>query len=206
MNNLNLIGKKFNKLTVLERSSIKSRNVVWKCRCDCGNITFVETCNLKANRVKSCGCLKLEKFIERSTKHNQRHTKLYEVWKSIKQRCLNPNNRSYKNYGLRGISICDEWKNDFNTFYTWSMKNGYNSKLSIDRINNNGNYEPSNCRWVDRTTQANNKRTNHFITYDNKTLTIAQWSQETGISPCAIYCRLQRGWSPEKTLTTPISK
>lgn len=205
MKKLNLINQKFNRLTVLERSNNSGKKVMWKCRCECGNITFVSTSNLRCNKAKSCGCLKLEEFSKRFVKHNQRNTKLYEIWKSIKNRCLNPKSLAYKNYGGRGITICQKWKDDFMEFYTWSMQNGYNENLSIDRINNDGNYEPSNCRWVDRKTQANNTRTNHFITFDNQTLTIKQWSEKLNIPYSCLFSRL-KNWSIEKALTTPIKK
>ena len=203
MKKLDLTNQKFNRLTVLELSDKRGKKVMWKCRCDCGNITFVETCNLRGNRTKSCGCYKMDGLLSRSTKHNQRHTKLYEVWKGIKQRCLNSNHKAFKNYGGRGISICDEWKDNFSSFYNWAMQNGYSDELSIDRINNDGNYEPNNCRWVDRKTQANNTRTNHFITYNNETHTIAEWSRILNIKYSVILYRLHHNWSIEKTFTTP---
>ena len=145
---------------------------MWECVCDCGKTTCVLTVNLTQGRTKSCGCLKNEKLIQRSTTHNQRHTKLYEVWKTLKQRCINPNSQAYKNYGGRGISVCDDWRDSFPSFYDWSMKNGYKEGLSIDRIDNNGNYCPENCRWVDKRTQANNTRTNHYLTYLGQTKTL----------------------------------
>jgi len=207
MRRLDLKGQKFNRLTVLEYSHNEGAKVMWKCRCDCGNITFVSSSNLRCNRTKSCGCFKLEEFSKRFTKHNQRHTKLYEIWKGIKNRCLNPNHSSFHNYGGRGITICDEWKNDFVSFYNWSMQNGYiESVTTIDRINNDGNYEPSNCRWTDRKTQANNTRTNHYITYQNQTLTLKQWSEKINISYSCLLSRLKHNWSIEKALTTPAKK
>lgn len=203
MKSIDLTNKRYDRLIVLGKAGRKGEKVMWKCQCDCGNIVYVQTCNLNAHRVKSCGCLKDEKLIERSTKHNQRHTKLYEVWKSMKQRCSNPNNKAYKNYGGRGIKVCDEWKNDFFPFYQWSMQNGYKDTLTIDRINVNGNYEPSNCRWVDRETQANNTRVNHYITFNNKTLTITQWARLMKVNKNLLYNRFKKGWSIEKALTTP---
>lgn len=200
----NLTNQKFNKLLVLRRLPNQGKKVMWECLCDCGNLTSVTTSNLKSGRTKSCGCLRINQIVSRSTTHNQRHTNLYEVWKTIKQRCCNPNSQAYKNYGARGISICNEWKIDFNSFYLWSMSNGYRKGLTIDRIDFNGNYEPSNCRWVDRLTQANNTRTNVFIEFNNEIHTIAEWSRIYNIKPTVLYCRLRKGWSLEKSVTEPI--
>ena len=189
---LDLTNKKFNRLLVLEKAPNKGHKVVWKCLCDCGNITYVEAINLTSNRTKSCGCLKMEKLIQRSTTHNKRHTKLYEVWKTMKQRCFNPNNKSFHRYGGRGISVCEEWKNSFSSFYEWSMKNGYKQNLSIDRIDNNGDYCPKNCRWADKLTQANNTRTNKYISFRGEVKTIAQWSRTLNIPYSKLQPKLQK--------------
>ena len=200
-----LTNQKFGKLTALERVSNKKYKVAWKCRCDCGNETIVLTTNLCSKRILSCGCLKLEKLITRSTTHNQRHTKLYEVWKTMKQRCSNPNNIGYHNYGGRGIKVCDEWKNSYQVFYEWSMNNGYKEGLSIDRINNNGNYEPSNCRWADKFTQCNNTRQNKYIEINGVSKTIAQWSKDYNIPANVVRGRYYtRKWDIIKALTTPV--
>ena len=122
----------------------------------------------------------------------------------MKKRCYNPNYSQFELYGGRGISMCNEWKENFLSFYNWSMANGYNDKLSIDRIDFNGNYEPNNCKWSTNIEQANNKRNNHFITYNNETHTIAEWERKLGLYKGAVGSRLSRGWSIEKTLTTSI--
>ena len=137
--------------------------------------------------------------------HHKSNTPLYSVYKGIKRRCYNPNDINYKNYGARGIKVCDEWLNDFQTFYDWAISNGYNEDLSIDRVNVNGNYEPSNCRWVNKETQSNNKRNNRLITFNGETKTIAQWGKAIGIDKNILYERLNKlGWSIEDTLTTPL--
>ena len=202
----NLINQKFNMLLVLEKYGRKNNRVIWKCRCECGNITYLPTFALTGNHTKSCGCLKGDNFCHIRQNHKLTNTRLYSILIDIKKRCYNSNFKYYCNYGGRGITICDNWKNDFLAFYNWSMKNGYQENLSIDRINNDGNYEPSNCRWVDRITQGNNKRNNHFLTFNGKTLTIAQWSREIGIPEKNIDSRLRLNWSVEKTLTTPVKK
>lgn len=172
---LDLSNKKFYKLTAIRQVQSRNNRTMWECICDCGNTTLVLTSNLTCGRVKSCGCLKNEKLINRNTIHNLRKTPIYEVWKTMKQRCFNPNNSSYKNYGGRGISVCEDWKYNFTSFYKWSMSNGYKKGLTIDRIDNNSNYCPENCRWVDRITQANNTRWNKLITIDGKVDTRANW-------------------------------
>ena len=198
---IDLTNQKFGKLLVLEKAITQNEKVMWKCLCDCGNIVIVKGVNLKNNRTKSCGCLKKELIVNRSTKHNQRHTKLYEVWKTMKQRCYNPNNKSFKNYGGRCISICEEWKNNFTAFYNWSMQNGYEENLSIDRINNNGNYEPSICRWTTRIVQQNNTRNNRYITINNETKTLSQWCSFYNIKYTTVASRLQKGYNEIDALT-----
>lgn len=127
-------------------------------------------------------------------------TRLYRIWQAMKRRCYNPKHKQYKDYGGRGIIICDEWLNEFSTFYEWSMANGYKEGLTIDRIEGNGNYEPTNCRWATVKEQANNRRSNHLVTYKEKTQTIAQWATETNVSAAVIAIRLKRGWSIEHAL------
>lgn len=207
MKSNDLTNQRFGKLLVVKKAYTLNKNVYWECLCDCGKTTFVYTYNLIGNRIKSCGCLKLDILIQRSTKHNQRHTKLYEVWKSIKQRCFNPNNSSYHNYGGRGINICEEWKNDFMSFYNWSMKNGYKEGLTIDRINNDGNYEPSNCRWTTRLVQCNNTRVNKYVTINNETKSVADWCRHYNISYSLVHQRYKRfNWDIIKAITTPPKK
>lgn len=207
MKALDLINQKFGKLTVLEKTGRKGEKVMWKCQCDCGNFVFVPTFVLRGGKSKSCGCLKSERMIEHNTKHNLCQTKLYRIWKGIKQRCLNANHKQYNDYGGRGITICDDWKNDYLSFYNWSIQNGYAENLTIDRIDNNGNYEPLNCRWVDRKIQNNNSRHNHLITYNGKTLTISQWAELYNLTYTCLKNRINRyKWSIEKALTTPMKK
>lgn len=202
MKRLDLTNKRFNKLLIIEKADNQKHKTMWKCLCDCGNITFVTTSNLNANRVKSCGCLKNEQLVKRSTTHNQRHTNLYEVWKTMKQRCFNPKNQSYNNYGGRGIVVCDEWKTNFTSFYKWSMENGYKKGLTIDRIDNNGNYCPENCRWANRIIQANNSRWNKHIIINGKDNTLANWLRFYNISYNKYYQRLKKGLSEQEALTS----
>lgn len=192
---------------VVKFSHNQGHKRMWECLCDCGKTTIVAGVNLKSGRTKSCGCFKLEGLIQRSTSHNQRHTLLYDVWKTMKQRCGNPKNRGYHNYGGRGICVCDEWKSNFQSFYDWSMDNGYKQGLTIDRIDVNGNYCPENCRWVDRRVQANNMRVNRMITYNGETDTLANWSRRLNINYYTLEQRLNKfHWPVEKAFIPPAKK
>lgn len=175
----NLVGKKFGKLTVLKKvENSKRQQTRWLCLCDCGNKIIVDRTNLSINKTKtfSCGCYKKERI----TKHNKCKTKIYSAYIAMKQRCYNKDSKPYKYYGARGIKICNEWlnkENGFMNFYNWSMKNGWEEGLSIDRIDTNKDYEPDNCRWVNSLIQMNNTRRNHYITYNNETHTIGEWAR-----------------------------
>ena len=134
-----------------------------------------------------------------------RHTdeRLYRIWQVMRGRCRNPNHSEYHRYGARGITVCPEW-DSYPIFKSWALDNGYDDTLTIDRINTNGPYCPSNCRWATMKEQSNNRRTCHLLTYNGKTQTLMQWAEETGLSRGAFKQRLQRGWSVEATLTTPL--
>ena len=158
-----LTNKRFGRLEVIRREKNENYRATWLCKCDCGNKKIISSTHLISGLTKSCGCLGKENRTKSRAKHHKTNTKLYYVWKGMKQRCYNPNNKYYYNYGGRGITICDKWKDDFEEFYKWSVKNGYvenalHKSCTIDRINNDGNYEPSNCRWVDMKIQSNNRR------------------------------------------------
>lgn len=190
-----LTGKKFNMLTVI---CLDSRNpVYWKCKCECGGITRVTTGNLTHGRVKSCGCLS---HVGNPT-HHLSHTKLYGKYAGILRRCYNKNEKSYKNYGGRGISVCKEWRDSFISFYDWAIKNGYKDGLTIDRIDNNGNYCPDNCRWVDNETQANNRRSNNLYTLNGVTKNLSQWCKDYDMSYSTVRKRIEIGWSFEDAIT-----
>ena len=196
---VDLVGQKFGHLTVTERSEKRKKGMAfWICHCDCGNTTQpIRTADLKNGKTKSCGCL------QNKPKHGMSYSRIYQTWADMKGRCYNQNNQSFKNYGGRGIKVCDEWKNDFKTFYDWAMSNGYEDHLTIDRKDANGNYEPSNCRWATYKVQENNTRRNHFLTYNGKTQTMKEWAEEVNINYNTLVGRINRlHWTVEKALTT----
>jgi hypothetical protein len=202
---MNLENQRYGRAIVLKRVENKGRYVRWLCKCDCGNEFIALTIHLRSGAVKSCGCLRREVAIEKSktinTKHGKHKTRLYKIWAAIKGRCFNKNNSAYKNYGARGITICDEWINNYPAFEKWAIDHGYNDSLTIDRIDVNGNYCPENCRWATRREQQNNRRVNHFLEYHGKKKTIAEWARTLNISSKRIYERLSRGWSTKNALS-----
>ena len=208
-----LIGKKFGRLLVLKRlENNKYSRAVWLCQCDCGKSHIVEGSHLLNGTIKSCGCYNIDRTKETHTKHGLSKSKIYSVLHTMINRCYNSNDTNYPNYGGRGITVCDEWldkANGFMNFYNWAMQNGYDEnaprgQCTIGRIDVNGNYEPSNCRWVDMKVQANNTRTNRYMTFNGITRTLKEWSDYLNISYKCLESRLRRGWSIEKTLTAPL--
>ena len=194
---IDITGQKFSHLTVLRYvGNDKRGQSLWECLCDCGNKKIVTGAKLRWGEIKSCGCA------QHQGSHGLADSPIYNVWRTMKARCLNPNNHKYKRYGGRGITICDEWKDHFEMFYEWAIANGYAEGLSIDRIDNNGNYCPENCRWATAKEQSNNTHSNVFFTHDGQTHTIAQWAEICGITKAALYHRLERGWSIAEALTT----
>lgn len=199
-----MIGKRFGRLTVIKRgeeyyTKCGKHYDTWICECDCKSIKTIAGRHLRAGRTKSCGCILKEGT--RKT-HGMAHTKLHNTWCNMKSRCNNKNNNDYTNYGERGIKVCEEWDKSFEAFYNWAMENGYSENLTIDRIDVNGNYCPENCRWVTWNEQARNKRVNHFITYNGKTMCVKDWETETGINSKTIARRIDNyGWSIERALT-----
>lgn len=185
-----LTGKKFGRLKVLKRVENKGKETVWLCRCDCGKKSVVFSSNLLKGHTKSCGCLKEES--KGNFKHGFSKTKLGNIYNSIKDRCFRKKCKEYKFYGGRGITMCEDWKNNSLNFFCWAINNGYKEGLSIDRIDVNGNYEPTNCRWITRAEQSKNKRTNIFITYNNETHILNDWSKITGIDRRTIQSRIKK--------------
>lgn len=179
------------------------------CRCDCGKESIVRAYNLKNGRSKSCGC-----YMRDFNKENRKKfpgdaskTRIYTIWNGIKCRCYTKSSTSYKTYGAKGITICDEWKDDFMAFYNWALSNGYSDDLTIDRIDSKGNYEPSNCRWATYKEQANNISTNSRFAYNGEEHTIHEWADIVGINAMALRYRIVYAkWPLEKALTIPVKQ
>lgn len=205
MGNLkDLTGQKFGRLTVMgKQDKTKDGHALWECLCDCGTVVVVRGRELRNGHTKSCGCLRKIRLSESHKTHGQTNTKLFSVWQKMRYRCSCKNRKDYAYYGGRGIIVCDEWKNDFQAFYDWAMDNGYREGLTLDRIDNNGNYYPENCRWVTMKEQCNNRRSNNYITYNGKTQTLQQWAEEYGIARNKLSSRIHKlHWDIEKALTT----
>lgn len=212
-----LTGKKFNHLQVLAYSHSKKqpdgRNVYfWKCLCDCGNIAYISSSHLKTGHTTSCGCV-LEKHRKNLGKNSYKtglsKTRIWRIYCNMINRCRNEKISMYKHYGERGITFCEEWephKNGFENFCNWSFKNGYSENLTLDRIDVNGNYEPSNCRWVDMYVQANNKRATKFFVYNGEALTISQIARKYNVDKYVLYSRVNKlGWDIEKAVELPVA-
>ena len=198
-----IANQKYGRLTALEYShtvksaSGKSRRTYWVFQCECGNIKVLRMDGVVSGKIKSCGCLKkeqdeinLNRKGSKPTKYNSEglsNHPLYHKWLGIKRRCYNKNDSSYDNYGGRGITMCDEWLYDFKSFFDWSINNGWEEGLQIDRIDNDGNYEPSNCRFVDIKTNCNNRRTTIKITFNGITKSATEWAEDLNVNPKDIY-------------------
>ena len=208
MKQLNLTGKRFGKLVAIKTAG-KTKNgaYLWKCKCDCWNEIIANVGNLRNGHAKSCGCLRVDRCKTNFTKHGLEHTRLYGIWFDMRLRCYDEKNIAYHRYGGRGITICDEWKNDVKAFYDWATANGYKDSLTIDRIDNDGNYCPENCRWATVKEQASNRRSNILVTHNGKTQTMKEWAHEVGTPYKVVWARMQKlGWSAERALTEPVKK
>ena len=200
---MNMIGKKYGRLTVLEQRGIDQRGeYLWLCRCDCGNMVVRKGHDIRTGRTKSCGCIHQESI----TKHGMSDTRLYSIWHAMNQRCFNANNSRYANYGGRNITVCDDWRDSFETFRDWAMANGYRDDLTIDRIDVNGSYSPGNCQWITNKEQQNNRRNNRMIEFNGEKKSLQQWAEKLNINNRALRKRIRSGWTKERALTEPVIK
>ena len=207
MRAVDIMGQTFHYLTAIKPVGSSKSGVVWECRCKCGKTTKTTAKNLRSGNTKSCGCLNSERVIARNkanATHGMTGTPTWLVWDNMIQRCTNPNNKSYKEYGDRGITVCQAWRDEFSTFL--KDMGPRPAGASIDRIDNNKGYEPGNCRWASSQEQANNRRNNITLTVGGITDTLANWSRKTGIGQKTIMYRIKNGWSDEQALSTTPSK
>jgi hypothetical protein len=200
-----LTGQKFTRLTVLGLHETRAKKSYWHCVCECGNNLITRSDALTSGRARSCGCLHKESASNvckaRNTTHGKSRSRTYNIWCGIITRCTNQNTRYFKHYGGRGISICERWL----TFENFLSDMGEcPSGLSIDRINVNGNYEPSNCRWADTKTQQRNTRKNRLLTHNNQTHCVSEWAEICGINQRVIKDRIRLGWDAKTALETPV--
>lgn len=189
---IDLSGQRFGRLTVIERASNGNcKQTRWLCRCDCGEMRVVQASALKNGTARSCGCLHKDIV----TRHGETGTRLHNIWRSMKRRCDNPNCREYKWYGGKGVHVCKEWSDSFEAFRDWALANGYSDDLSIDRIDGNRNYEPSNCRWATPYEQQNNKSNTNYLTILGVTRPLIYWVKRYGLKYSTVKNRISYGWT-----------
>ena len=209
-----MTGQKIGRLYVVKRVGAWDKQVWWLCKCDCGNEKIICGAVLRNPKVRSCGCVYKEtrQAVARASiakeKHGDSFARLYFVWGDMKARCYNPNSISFKNYGARGITVCEEWKNDYSAFKKWAIENGYNEnakrgECTLDRIDIDKHYSPDNCRWAEMKVQSNNRRNTPMVTINGYTAPITEWAEKANIPRHLIYSRYRRGWSGEELISPP---
>lgn len=201
MARLCLIGRIFGRLTVIGDAGStddKIHQSLWRCLCECGNVCIVRGASLVQKNTQSCGCLSIYLSRLRNLKHGMTKTRTYKVWCDMRERCRNASRDDWKNYGGRGIQVCTQWNESFEAFFADMGECLPGTQL--DRIDNEGNYEPGNCRWATREVQANNRRTNRLLTVAGRTQTLTEWGHEIGVAPDTIAMRIKRGWDIERAV------
>lgn len=191
-----LTNKKFGRLTALYRLHNTGNKTKWLCICDCGNLKEARQDQLCNGRTKSCNCL----YKDSNAIHGKSNTRLYTIWQNMKARCYQKTARNYKDWGGRGIKVCDEWKHTFENFYSWSMENGYQNDLTIERIDVDGNYAPDNCKWMTIQEQQRNTTRNRKFTYNGETHCLKEWCEILGLNYQTVLARHKRGWSISQSL------
>lgn len=201
---LELINKKFGRLTVVSKNSINSpsNNSRWDCVCDCGNKTTVIGSKLINGHTSSCGCFHIEQIREASKTHGKRSSNEYSIWCGLKSRCLNENGQVFDRYGGRGITVCEDWRGSFEAFHK-DMGTRPSSEHSIERLDNNKGYGPDNCVWATPIEQANNRRSNSHFDHDGQIKTIAEWARQYNVPHSKFNKRLKLGWAFDKAVFTP---
>lgn len=203
-----LSGQRFGKLTAIKPvGRNKHGNYFWLCKCDCGNEKTVRSSSLLSGYTRSCGCLATSARTENIKKangfyHGHNKKRLHRIYLCMIYRCTNPKSKDFKYYGDRGITVCEEWKNSYESFEKWAFENGYAENLTLDRKDTNGNYEPSNCRWATMLEQSNNKRCNIIITFNGETHTLKEWAKISGVNYYTMHKRYKAGKSPAEILKT----
>lgn len=201
---IDLTGQRFGRLSVIARDRNSSDGRArWMCQCDCGSICVVLGLSLRNGMTRSCGCLMRECQHGHFT-HGKSYERIYQIWKGMRARCNHQLNRAYGDYGGRGICVCKEWDSSFRAFFAWAMESGYKDDLTIDRIDPDGNYEPENCRWADRTAQSRNRRNKRLLTYKGETRPLWEWAEITGLPDSLVSGRFARGWSAERIFSEPV--
>lgn len=201
-----LSGKRFERWRVIKfHSQNKNGAAIWECKCECGNTANVRGGQLTGGKSRSCGCITKEVNSARMRTHGRTKTPEFKAWQAMMQRCYNPKSRGFENYGGRGIAVCEEWISDPERFLS-DMGIRPSPKHSLHRIDNDGNYDPSNCKWATKTEQANGRRCNVFLTLDGKTLSLEIWALKMGVKKSMLCKRKRMGWSDEEILTRPIRK
>lgn len=194
-----VLGDKYGYLSILKDLGMEDSFHMVLAKCDCGEVKKYKFILLRRGATKSCGCYRSNMVKNRVYTHGLTKHPIYIAWHAMKKRCYNKKNKAFKNYGGRGISVCDDWKNNFISFYDWSIKNGWASGLNIDRFpNNNGNYGPINCRWATPTANQRNKRSNVFFTFNGATKTVAEWCEISGIGFKTFRNRMKSNWPLDK--------
>lgn len=208
-----ITGMKFGRLTPIKPTGEvgHGQTTKWICKCECGATTIQDGARLRNGSSQSCGCLQRElaskRLKKRITKHGYSNTRLYHIWVGMKNRCSCENNTNYACYGARGITVCNEWTDDFERFKEWALKNGYNDDLTIDRIDVNKGYSPENCRFATRHEQALNRRTTHIVSYQGENKTLYEWSKIFRINVDTLRSRIfEQKWSVERAFTTPVKE
>lgn len=195
------IGNRYGKLVVIAEAPPDRYNKKVVCRCDCGTEKEFHLGNLVRGKTKSCGCGISEANSKRMTTHGSRHTRLYSIWTNMKTRCHNANTRSYQDYGMRGIKICDEWSEDFTKFEAWAHSNGYQDNLTIERVNVNGNYEPENCTWIPAEEQSNNKTNTRRVELNGIEDSMKGWCKRLGLKYKVVHqAMMKHGENPKDTI------